>query len=842
MPKSDAPILRFFDKIVIGKPRATLIFLLAVILILGFFAKDFKIDASSETLIKESDEGLKYARQIDERYGVHDFLIIAYAPKKDLLSDAVLKDISSLQKDLKQIDRVDSVITILDVPMLESPPLPIKKLAEKIPTLKSPEVDRNLARIELKTSPIYRNLIVSPDLKTTAIQINFKRDNRVYELIKRKDFLREKLSANGLTAGENAEYERVKKQIDSFRDTYEKNRHEDIRTIRAIMNKYRGKADLFLGGVSMIADDLIQFVKNDLEIFGIGVFCFLVLTLGIIFRKARWVLLPMLCCVCAAVAMIGMLGLFGWDVTVISSNFISLQLIITMAVSIHLIVRYREIIAQHPDYSQRQLVYETVRLKLTPCFYAALTTIAGFSSLLACDILPVVTFGWMMAGGIIVSLIITFILFPAGMMIIGKSTKTELKESEFSLAIVLSKITESHGKMILIVSVLLFLLSLAGISRLVVENAFINYFKKSTEIYQGMKLVDQELGGTTPLDVIIDLDNNPIDDGANHGFSDASITDNTFDSFDEFDEVEEKEDAAKYWFTRYKMNQVLKVHDYLQSLPDVGKVLSLGTIMKMATRLNHGKPLDSFELSLVYNEIPDQLKELLVNPYASVAHNQVRFFVRVKDSEKDLRRNELLKKIDFDLTHKLGYKPEKVHLSGLLVLYNNMLQSLFKSQILTLGIVVLALMSMFLILFRSIRIALIAIFPNLLATGVVLGVMGWFRIPLDMMTITIAAISVGIAVDDTIHYIHRFGKEIRVDGDYIKAMHRCHGSIGHAMYYTSLTIIIGFSILSLSNFIPSIIFGLMTGLAMFIALISALTLLPQLIVLFKPFDPGKIGA
>jgi predicted RND superfamily exporter protein len=283
------------------------------------------------------------------------------------------------------------------------------------------------------------------------------------------------------------------------------------------------------------------------------------------------------------------------------------------------------------------------------------------------------------------------------------------------------------------------------------------------------------------------------------------------------------------------MALVEQIHDYLESLPETGKVLSLGTMMKIAEKLNNGKPLDNFELAVLYNELPDNFRNMVLTPYVSVEHDQVRFSIRVRDSEKSLKRNMLLKKIQHELTNQPGLKKENVHLTGMLVLYNNMLQSLFSSQILTLGVVVLALMCMFLILFRSLKIALIAISPNLLSIGVVLGVMGWMNIPLDMMTITIAAISIGIAVDNTIHYIHRYRHEFKVDRNYIKAVHRCHGSIGYAMYYTSITIIMGFSILVLSNFIPSIYFGLLTGLAMLIALIAALTLLPQLIVVFKPF-------
>jgi hypothetical protein len=614
-------------------------------------------------------------------------------------------------------------------------------------------------------------------------------------------------------------------------------RHQDIAEIRAIMDNFRQDAELFLGGVSMIADDLISFIKNDLKVFGFGVLFFLILTLGIIFKKIRWIFLPMICCAFSAISMIGLLGLFGWEVTVISSNFISLQLIITMAITIHLIVRYRELCIKNPDAKQRELVFDTVKLMGKPCLYAALTTIAGFGSLLLCDILPVINFGWMMSAGIMVSLVMTFLLFPSVSMLMPKDILSNNRKSQFSLVPLLAKFTEAHGTMILVVSGIALILGAVGISRLTVENSFIDYFKHTTEIYQGMKVVDQELGGTTPLDVIIDLEKSEVT--APVVTSESSSKKN--DEFEEFSEFDDAQNQEKYWFTSDKMARVMKIHDYLDSLPETGKVLSLATMVKIAENLNDGKPLDNFQLALLYTQIPSRFRDMILSPYVSIANDQVRFSIRVRDSEKSLKRNQLLKKIDYELVNKLGLKQNRVHLSGMLVLYNNMLQSLFRSQILTLGVVILALMVMFMILFKSIKIAFIAIFPNLLSIGIVLGVMGWLNIPLDMMTITIASISVGIAVDDTIHYIHRFAHEINIDQNYVRAMHRCHGSIGHAMYYTSVTIIIGFSILILSNFIPSIYFGLLTGLAMFIALIAALTLLPQLLTVIKPFGSEAKG-
>jgi predicted RND superfamily exporter protein len=830
-------VRRFYDRLILEHPAIVILCLLAVVSFLGYKVKDFKLDASAESLIIETDEDLRYSRMISARYGGYDYLLVTYTPRTDLFSDESLSNLTRLRDELLQLETVLSVTSILDAPLLESPPVPVKELVSHIQTLESPTVDRNLARIEFKDSPLYRNLLVSPDLKTTALQIKFKADEDYEELLERRYLLQEKQETNYLTDAETAELKNVKEQIQSFREKRRNLWHQDIADVRAIIDKYQQDAQLFLGGVSIISDDMISFIKNDLQTFGFGVAFFLIVTLGVIFRRKRWVFLPMLCCVFSAISMMGLLGLFGWKVTVISSNFISLQLIITMAVTIHLIVRYRELLRKHPEKDQRQLILETVSMMLTPCLYAALTTIAGFGSLLLCNILPVRSFGWMMSAGIAVSLVITFLFFPAALMLMHKVPPHVKKEKRLSLTATLARLNEAHGASILVVSATLFILSVIGISRLVVENSFINYFKKTTEIHQGMKLIDQKLGGTTPLDIIIDLIE-PKSPAAEAATGTPAASDDEFEKFDEFNKGNEE----KYWFTAEKMALVIRIQDYLESLPETGKVMSLGTMLKVAEKINNGKPLDNFQLALVYSELPKKFKNIILKPYVSPKHNQLRYSIRIKDSEKSLRRNALLTKIRYDLVNKLGLENKQIHLTGLLVLYNNMLQSLFKSQILTLGVTVLLLFGMFLILFRSLKTALIALAPNLLAICVVLGFMGWLNIPLDMMTITIAAISIGMAVDNTIHYIYRFKYEFKITGKYAEVVHRCHSSIGRALYYTSLTIIIGFSILALSNFIPTIYFGLLTGLAMSIALIAALTLLPQLIITFKPFGPDNTAA
>ena len=831
---------QFYEKIILSYPKSILLLLLICVAALGYQAQYLEIDASAETLLLEDDKDLAFTRKVNERYGTSDFLILTYSPREDLLSDSTLNSLRKLSAELLALDRVESIDSILNVPLLESPPKPIKELIKNVPTLESPDIDKVLAKKEFLNSPIYRDNLVSPDFKTTALLINLYDDPLYRELLKKRTSLRKKEKVESLSVAEHKELDKVVVDFKIHRDKMRGVEHNNISQVRAIAEKYRGDAKIFLGGGSMVADDLVTFIRSDLRIFGSAVLVFLMLTLWIIFRQIRWIILPLITCTFSVIITCGFLGFFGWEVTVISSNFISIQLIITMAITIHLIVRYRELAGLNPEMNQRQLILESTIFMARPCTFAVLTTVVGFASLVFSGIFPVMNFGWMMSAGIGVSLFLTFLIFPVLLMQVPKAMPNTSFESRFALTKIFADITERHGKSILIISVAALIMSILGALKLNVENSFIDYFRENTEIYQGMKTIDQQLGGTTSLDVVINLEQSEDDSqiATTEEKTEVKIEDEEeFDAFE--DEFDESAGEAQYWFTAEKMRRIEEVHDYLDGLQHTGKVLSLGTMLKIGKTLNSGKPLDDFLLALLYNELPEHFRKIIMDPYVSVENNEARFYVRIRDSEPDLRRNELLKQIQFDLKDKLDIPEEKGRLANVLVLYNNMLQSLFRSQILTLGVVIVAFLIMFIFLFRSVTIALIAIFPNVLSIGVVLGFMGWMGIPLDMMTITIAAISVGIAVDNTIHYIHRFRFEFARDGDYLAAMHRSHESIGYAMYYTSITIIIGFSILVLSKFIPSIYFGLLTGLAMLIALVAALTLLPQLMIVLKPLGPEK---
>jgi len=779
----------FYIKYIIPFPRRILLLIILLISILGNFALQMQIDASADTLLLEKDKDLLFAREINKRYATQDFLIVTFTPTNGtLLSTASLQTIAKLSDELTSLDLVDSVTSIINVPLLQSPPKPIKELLKDIPTLLSKNTDKNLAKKEFLSSPLYKDNLVSRDFKTTALLVNLKKI-----------------------------------------DTKEQN-HQNIIKIRQIIKKYKTMATINLGGVSMIADDLISFVKYDLETFSIVVFGLLVVILFTLFREIKWVLIPIFICGTSIIATTGVLGLFDWKVTVISSNFISLQLIMTMSLVIHLVIKYKELLASKPDLTQKQLVLQTVTSMLKPSFFVVITTIAGFSSLVYSGILPVINFGYMMSLGLVLSFVITFLLFPSILLLLKKSPTKNMIKNKSLFTSSIAHISYKHQKLIIATTIMIVIFSITGALQLFVENSFIDYFKKDTEIYKGMKAIDEKLGGTTPLDVILTFqDEDEIEVKTNIINSED---DEELDSFE--DEFEEDVDDKTYWFTTTKMEKIRKVHNYLESLPQIGKVLSLATLDEIGKILNNGKYLDGVELALLNKKLPQKYKDILLNPYINVESNQARITMRILDSQPNLRRDELIKKINKDLSKMLNPKYEKFRLSNLLILYNNMLQSLFNSQISTLGIVIAILFTMFLILFKSVKVAFIALVANIVPVGVIFGFMGWMAIPLDMMTITIAAISIGIAVDNTIHYIHRFKQEFLQNKEYKQSMFNAHSSIGIAMFYTSIIIMIGFSVLVLSNFIPTIYFGLLTLIAMFMAIIADLLLLPILLIIFKP--------
>ena len=836
-------LFALYERFVLAHPARVLVVMLAVLAFFAWQARHFELDASADSLLLEDDRDLRTLRALQARYASKDLLIVTFTPGGDVFEESSLARLRTLRDRLRTAPGVESVTSILDVPLLDNVEgVSLAAIADHLRTLDDPGTDRARARAELLASPVFSEVIVSADARTAALLLAMRDDEAYRALLDQRNRLLVERYSEGIDdasrAGVDAELERIEPAYRSAKRRVAASRRAEIAAIRGVLAELDGGARagmpgagdiLHLGGVPMIADDMITFVRNDLVVFGVGVAIFLVLVLGLIFRDARWVALPLAGCFYAGLLMIGMLGLVGWKVTVISSNFLALMLIITISMNIHLTVRYRQLHRDFPERSHHELVATTVRRMVWPCLYTALTTIIGFGSLVFSDIKPVIDFGWMMSMGLGVTFVTAFTLFPAIVLMLGRAGTPERDDGEatFTRRVTrsLALAAERRGGWVLGAAGALLVVCALGVSRLTVENSFVDYFSEDTEIYRGLALIDRELGGTTPLEVVLDLDEDRIFD------DEPSPKPAGYDA-------EAEREKAGYWFTEFKLDRVKEVHDWLASQPEVGKVLSLASLIRVGEKLNDGEPLDSLQLALVYRRAPEDLKRSLIDPYVDILWDEARISLRIRDTLPDLHRKALLDRIRTGLGDELGLGPDDVTVSGLLVLYNNMLQSLFTSQISTLGAVLAGVAIMLLLLFRSATLAVLGIVPNLLAAGAVLGAMGLVGVPLDFMTITVAAVTIGIAVDNAIHYIYRFREEFARSGDYIATMHVCHANIGKAVFYTSATIIFGFSILVLSNFLPTIHFGLLTGLAMAIALLAALTLLPKLILLTRPFGPG----
>jgi len=792
-------IAQFYQNIILKNPKSIFIILLITLISFGYHSKDFRLDASSETLLIEGDPDLKYLQEISERYGSKEFLILTYTPNEGMVSDVSINNLLSLKYKIQSLDWVHNVVTLLDIPLLNSSDAPLQERLESFKTLKDEGIDKNRGFNEIVNSPVFRNFVISEDGKTSGIIVYIKKNEQLKDVQKK-----------------------TKEEIEKYKDQLKKQNHKNILEIRDVIKSYEDIGKIHLGGIPMIADDMMSFIKSDIIVFGLGVLIFIIATLWFVFKRIIWIIVPISSCFFSVIIMMGILGLLGWKVTVISSNFIALMLILTMAMNIHMSTRFLQIRENYPQMSILELITLTTEKMFWPILYTVLTTIIAFLSLVFSEIKPIIDFGWMMTLGLITSFIITFTLLPSLINFVPTENISIKENKDSIITSFFSKVSQNNHKIIFMITGILIILSLIGISRLEVENSFINYFNKKTEIYKGMKLIDEKLGGTTPLEVILKFPKK------------EKVKTEEDDEFEDWGD-ENENDIEKYWFTKDKIDKISSVHNYLDSLPQVGKVLSFSSIIDVATLLNNNKPLGTLEMGVLYTKIPETIKTEIIDPYISIKNNEARINLRIIDSQENLRRNDLIKKINYDLKNQLGLKKDEFKLAGVLILFNNLLQSLFKSQILTLGLVMIGIFLMFIILFKNIKLSLIGVIPNFIAAFFILGIIGLLGIPLDMMTITIAAITIGIAVDNSIHYIYRFKEEFTISKDYNKTINLCHSTVGKAILNTSITIVFGFSILVLSKFIPTIYFGIFTGIAMLLAMVSVLTLLPSLILLLKPF-------
>ena len=796
-----------------------------VTLISGVGLNNFKLDASSDALVLENDQSLKTYREAEDEFGDSSFLIVTYEPKQDIFSDYSINRITNLENDLKAIDGVDSVLSLMDAPIFFQPKVGLTEVADNLKDLTSDEINLELAKEEILNNPIYKELIISKDGKVTAMQVVLRGNNEYNGLINQRYELLEQLSSkepltNKLKTTLQNELDMINKRISELNDQESDFNKILIKNIRSTLDKYRDDATIYLGGPSMIASDMMDYIESDLIIFGSAVALIFALMLYLFFGSLWYVVMPLINAFLAAFITAGFLGYMDWKISVVSSNFIALLLILTISLTVHLLVKINEI---KKEMDIKDAIIHGYDQMFAPCFFAALTTAVAFLSLTFGELKPVIEFGKMMAFGISIAFILTFTFLPCAIYLI-KAGGTKDFLSLHKITNTLLNFSQSNKSLVSVTFFTSFIILFIGISKLEVENRFIDYFDKDTEIYKGMLEIDSKLGGTATLDIII---SQPEDTFESIEIDDEFFEDDLFD--------DETSTAAGYWWNIYSLNELEEIHDYLDSIPEIGKVLSVASGVKLARQINDGKDLNDLELALLRSVLPEDIRESLLYSYINKDDSVVRISTRVNESATELNRNDLLKMINEDLQNKFNLEPSQYEITGLAVLYNNMLQSLFRSQIGSLIIVFLVISIMLFLIFRSSKVMIIGLIPNIFVASSVMGLLGLLRIPLDIMTITVAAISVGMAVDNTIHYIYRYKKELKITGSTSLALDKAHSTTGRAIFYTASTISAGFLILSLSNFFPTILFGLFTAIAMILAFISSLTLLPNLLVKYEVF-------
>lgn len=781
-------------------PRLVLVLFLALSLIAVSGSTNFRFDASSDTLVVQGDPKLLEYNRMSMLFDGDDFVVLTYH-HDNLFSDSALTDLAELQASMSLVPGIQSTYSILDAPLIASPSIPLDRIADSYLTLRNPNVDRGLARLELTTSPLFANYLISEDGKTTAISGTLRPDRKLQALTLQRDELKDLSTAKAVA---------IETAYVTQREVYKEQRKTMIDALRLVKEAHPRHEQIFISGVPMIAADMLAYVKSDLQMFGAIILLLIVALLYLFFRKLRWVILPLTICVTSVAITIGLLGAFETPVTVVSSNFISLLSIISISFSIHLIVRYRELLAKG-EMPHQDIITETMRSKFAPCLYTALTTLLAFGSMLASGIMPIVDFGWMMCVGILIALIVTYILFPSILILMGGAKASKTLGSQLKLTTWLQNLSVQHSARILIASVLIFGVSLYGVSKLTFDNRFVDYFHEKTDIRQGMEQIDKSLGGTLPLDIYVRFE--------------------PFEVYeDDFAAPGDSEFPERYWFTPEKIEMLNAIQQRLERQPEIGKVLSLSSVERIARNYNEGEALTGFQLSYLLAELPNDIRRVLIDPYSDPASGWMRINARIAESQHVFSKTQLVNDIKSFLLNDIGLENDEVVITGMVVLFDDMLKQLADSQIRTLGYVVAATLLMFALLLRSLKLALIALIPNLLAAILILAFMGYANISMDMMTVTIAAICIGIGVDDAIHYLHRFKLEL-VSADTVSdAVIASHQTIGRAMYFTTMTVMGGFSILAFSNFVPTVYFGLLTSMAMGLALLANLLLLPSLLV------------
>jgi hypothetical protein len=790
-------------------PMLLLALIAAGAVLAAFQLPKLSFNASKTDLIAETDPALASYRAATAEFGGDEFIVLTYEPKREaLFTRNTLNQIAEIQDQVADLPGVVGVTSILDAPLLQSPPIALADLAEGFNTLRDEATDLEMARTELTGSPLYRELLVSADGKAAAMRIDLAPATALQDLMAELGAMRRAGSAD------NEALRRLEEDVRLARNDRGEMMARLMAQLRTLQAELSDEAIVHVSGVPAIATDMARYAQRDTIIYGTAAVVLVFLCLSVFFGHWRW---AALCLSTALIGVLGSLGLvafLGRPLTVISGSFVSLVVIFSTAFSVHLVVRLREL-GRYADGATdiNALTDQTMVDKFAPCLFTGLTTSAAFAALLLSDVLPIREFGLIMCLAIAITFILNVTFFPAALKRLGgapvRASQGVVKQHPISRGLLWTGRKMSWG--VLALAVLGVGASVYGAQRLSWDSRLIDYFRDGTAVKESLIYIDERFGGTTSVDILIQFD----------PYQAVADTDDFF--FDGTDDY-----PQRYWYTDNKVEVARQLSDALSQRPEVGKILSVATLDAVAQTFNDGEALNSLQLAGVIGRLPASLREELLSPFASPETGLLRISLRIEETEPGFDRKALIDAI-YDEATGLGLAPGDVEVSGVGVLFGNMLESLVRSQFTTfLGVFVLT-FTLFAVLLRSLRMAVIGIVPNIVAAAAFLGAMGYFSIVFDVMTVTITSIVVGIGVDNAIHYLHRYRLERRAGAPKAEAVRAAQDNVGQALFITTLTTAIGFSVLLASTFTPTQYFGGLMGAALLGSLIINLTLLPALI-------------
>ena len=764
----------------------------------AWLLRDFAVEAGTDVLLDQADKDLAYYNQTRADWETDEYVMVCARRNEGWFTPDSLALLSDMVRTAKSLPHAKKLLTIGQVPLLRNQPpsvvgLPLPLYLLNDQGVLNPKANLEKAREELLGHTHALGNLISADTKDLSLLVYLD----VPEAVSRLEPEWNRLLGSPRTDESSRRIEEIRAPYAAAIQETNLRRTALVAALRDAAGRWRPKVDgpVRLAGLPIINVVLREHIKADISTFGVVSLTVFTLTFFLVYRRFRWVGYPIVSCVIPVLLMLGLMVLFGKKMTVITSNMPVLLFVLTLPYTVYFIERYLERRSLHPSEDPVETTARAPQEIWSPCLFSVLATMAGTAAHIPSGIIPVRTFGIMMTIGMAFSLGVVMLFLPATVVTLPGVTGRAAgptSEPRGPLRLLLALVLRAPALVVLF-SLAVFGVSVWGMTKIKVETKFIDYFHQKSEIYQGLDYIDNQMGGTTPFEVIL-----------------TSPTPGFFKTAEGLAALE-------------------GVGKFFASVPETGNLRSIKTLVDEVRKGYRAR--DPQILGLLTGFAKDQVKE-----FCNADFTKSRILVRMKETAPTLNRKAILGRLTahLDSLKDKELKGVEARPTGVFLLYANMLDTYWPNTKKTFFLATAAIWLMLMLLFRSPIMAALVILPEVLPVFLVLGVMGFTGIALDMVTVIIASVALGIGIDAAIQYAVRFRRELEAaNGDLELAIRRSHATIGRAILIATSIVFAGFAMLCFSQFVPTIYFGLFTGLAILMGLFASLTTLPASFLLLK---------